>query len=275
MQGETPSGSAAGRLETEPMLIPKHLILDLDDTILDYTAPGLKVWGRLYDDFAPRMNLPSERLRRAMEASIHWYWSDPDRFREGRLDLRRARRIVVRDAFEKLGRTDLRTADELADAFTVEREAVVRPFDGALEALETVRRNGSRLALLTNGQSSFQRAKIERFRLEVFFDAILIESELGFGKPDPRAHRAALAALGTDPPQVWMVGDDLECDIRPAGALGMRTAWIHDPPPDAPRPADLVVPSLRDLLAAWTSPPARGGRTAPDGGGRTAELTPQ
>ncbi len=235
------------------MPIPKYLVLDLDDTILDYTAPAVKVWLRLYDEFARRMNIPVERLQRAVDESRRWYWSDPERFREGRLDLKRARRIFLRDAFGKLGRTDLETADELADAFSREREIVVRPFEGAVEALETFQAGGSRMALLTNGESSLQRAKIERFRLARFFDAILIESDTGIGKPDPLAHRAALAALGTAAPQAWMIGDDLEFDIRPAKAQGMRAAWIHDPSGEQPDAADCVVPSLRELVNIWNS----------------------
>lgn len=235
------------------MPIPKHLILDLDDTILDYTAPGAKVWLQLYDRFAPRMDIPAEKLQRAVKGSVRWYWSDPDRFREGRLDLPRARRVVVRDAFAKLGRMDFAIADEMADAFTAEREIVVRPFDGAIEALEFLRRSGSRMVMLTNGQSTFQRAKIERFRLARFFDAIFVESEIGFGKPDPRAHRAALAALGADPPQAWMIGDNLEQDIRPAKELGMRTAWIHSPSEKPCPEADRTVPSLRSLIDIWDS----------------------
>jgi len=242
-----------GWLESRYMPIPEHLILDLDDTILDYTAPGAEVWLQLYERFAPRMNLPGERLQRAVKSSIRWYWSDPDRFREGRLDLPRARRIVVRDAFAKLGRTDFKIADEMADAFTTEREIAVRPFDGAIEALEILRRSGSRMVMLTNGQSSFQRAKIERFRLARFFDEIFVESEIGFGKPDPRAHRAALAALGADPPQAWMIGDNLEQDIRPAKKLGMRTAWIHSPSAKPCPEADRTVASLRSLIGIWDS----------------------
>ena len=42
------------------------------------------------------------------------------------------------------------------------------------------------LAMITNGASATQRAKIERFHLAPYFDHILIEGELGFGKPEPR-----------------------------------------------------------------------------------------
>lgn len=235
------------------MPIPKHLVLDLDDTILDYTAPAVAVWIRLYQEFAQRMDLPFERLQREVDESRRWYWSDADRFREGRLDLKRARRLLVRDAFQKLGRNDFDTADEMADAFTTEREVVVQPFEGAVEALERMQRNGSRMVLLTNGESAMQRAKIERFHLGRFFLAILIESETGIGKPDPLAHQAALQALAVSPPQAWMIGDDLECDIQPAKALGMRTARIGDSSPSAASAEELTFPSLRALTDFWES----------------------
>jgi hypothetical protein len=49
--------------------------------------------------------------------------------------------------------------------------------------------------LLTNGGSKGQRLKIDRFDLAPLFDAILIEGEVGFGKPDPRIYTKALEAL--------------------------------------------------------------------------------
>jgi len=235
------------------MPVPPFLVLDLDDTILDYTATGEAVWKRLFREFAPRMELPLERLQLTVDASRRWFWSDPDRFREGRLDLKKARRLLIRDAFTRLGRTDWETADELADSFTRERELAVHPFDGAIGALALFRQSGARMVLLTNGESSMQRAKIERFQLAGFFQSILIESETGIGKPDLRAHRAALAALGTEPRSAWMVGDDWECDIVPAKSLGIRAAWIHDPSAAAGRSADFMVSSLRELADRWSS----------------------
>jgi HAD superfamily hydrolase (TIGR01509 family) len=233
------------------MPVPDYLALDLDDTILDYTAPGEAVWKRLHIEFAARMEIPVDELARAVDRSRRWYWSDPDRFREGRLDLRKARRLFLRDAFEALGRSDWRTADELADAFTREREIAVHPFPGAVEALERFRRSGARMVMLTNGEASVQRAKIERFGLAEFFVAILIESEVGFGKPDPRAHKAALAALGAAPRKAWMIGDDWALDVNPAKALGMRAAWIHDPTEAGKKPADITVSSLSGLASRW------------------------
>ncbi len=172
---------------------------------------------------------------------------------KGELDIVRARRILVRAGFEKLGLHDASLADEMADSFSRERELAVQPFDGAVEALELLQSGGAQMALLTNGEARLQRAKLERFGLERFFRAILIEGETGVGKPDPRAHRAALAALGAAPEESWMVGDDLEFDVRPAKALGMRAAWIRNSAGGGESPADVVVASIRILVERWKS----------------------
>jgi HAD superfamily hydrolase (TIGR01458 family) len=47
------------------------------------------------------------------------------------------------------------------------------------------------------------------------------------GKPSPAYFAAALDALVAEPQLTWMVGDDLEADIRGAQAFGMRTALVR------------------------------------------------
>jgi len=45
-----------------------------------------------------------------------------------------------------------------------------------------------RLALVTNGESHKQRAKIDRFDLGPLFERIFVEEEVGFGKPGGMAY---------------------------------------------------------------------------------------
>lgn len=47
------------------------------------------------------------------------------------------------------------------------------------------------------------------------------------GKPSPSYFAAALDALDAQPELTWLVGDDLDSDIRGAQALGMRTALVR------------------------------------------------
>lgn len=238
------------------MPIPSNLILDLDDTIVDFSASGGEAWARIIPLFAARIGIPADRLRDAVMTSSNRYWRDPDRHREGRLAQRLARRTYLRDAFRDLGLEGTDVADEMADTFSREREERVRPFDGALQALEKMRTAGARMVMLTNGEAVLQRAKIERFSLAQFFDAILIEGETGFGKPSEQAYQAALSALNAAPSAVWMIGDDPAFDIAPARQMGMRTAWIRgSESPDAEPGADITANSLRELVEIWQSRP--------------------
>ena len=55
------------------------------------------------------------------------------------------------------------------------------------------------LGLVTNGDATQQRDKIERHGLARFFDAIVIEGEFGAGKPDEIVYRHALGELALGP----------------------------------------------------------------------------
>lgn len=208
--------------------LPDFLFFDLDDTILDFTAPGKKCWENLCSSFASRLDpIRSDQLLAAINQSAAWYWSDPERHRTGRLDLKRARRLVLARAFSQLQVDNLKVSEELANSFTTLRAELVQPFPGSVETLRKLQGQGTRMGLITNGNAEFQRPKIRRFALEQYFDFILIESEFGMGKPDPRVFRYGLERFGVSPAQVWMIGDDLEFDMRPAQELGMDTVWVN------------------------------------------------
>jgi putative hydrolase of the HAD superfamily len=156
----------------------------------------------------------------------------------------------------KLALESSEVADELADAFTQQREELVRPFPGAVETLRALRERGARMALITNGTAQFQRRKIERFGLKPYFELILIEGEFGAGKPDPRPFLHALRCLGAAPSQAWMIGDDLEYDIRPARALGMGAVWVDYAGKGLPQECQVrpewIVKRIADLLSGET-----------------------
>ena len=92
-----------------------------------------------------------------------------------------------------------------------------------------------------------------RFELADLFDVILVEGELGFGKPDERVYKRALTALGVKPADAWMVGDNLEWDVAAPQKLGMSGVWIDArgrglPVQSAAKP-DYIVRSLAELRA--------------------------
>ncbi len=236
---------------------PKALFLDLDDTILSFSAGQTQLWRRVLEDHREPIEqaapgLPLGELERVIESRVvPSYWADPERAARGRLDLYRARREVLARALRHLCRPlPEALVARVADTYTETKEREVAPLQEALEVVRALRAAGFRLALITNGSSEFQRAKLRRFDLERRFEAILIEGEWGVGKPHPSIFREALRAMSLRPAETWMVGDNFEADIGGAAAVGIAGVWLHHgrPAPAGPVAPREVVEHLRDLL---------------------------
>ena len=206
---------------------PKAILFDLDDTIATWDAGSEQVWLDVCRHFAPRIaGMEADRLNTTIREVRAWYISDKDRHRYMRLNLEKARREEVGMAFARLGIDAPHIANELADLYNVERVTATSLIPGAIDTLKRYKDTNLRLALLTNGSSKDQRRKIERFGLASLFDFILIEEEMGFGKPDERVFLKALEKLNVTPAEAWMVGDDLERDIGGAKNVGIFGVWV-------------------------------------------------
>jgi putative hydrolase of the HAD superfamily len=188
----------------------------------------------------------------AIDASRAWFWSDLERHRRGRLNLKQARQEIVSAALLRLNIDAPALVGEIADAYTVAREATVQPVPGAIETLRSLRDQGVRLALITNGSAEVQRGKIERFGLVSLFDCILIEGEFGIGKPDEQIYRSALDQLKVTSEETWMIGDNLEWDVAAPQRLGIVGIWLDRTgsglPVSSPVRPDRIIRTLSDLL---------------------------
>ncbi len=228
------------------------MLLDLDDTILDDSGNIAACWLEACHTHSAAMNgLDPVSVHEAIERVREWYWADPERHRKGRLDLAVARRDVVQLALAEIGVDDADLACRIGDTYHDLRDAGLQPFADALDTVRWLRERGCRLALLTNGSARLQRAKVTRFDLADLFDAIFIEGELGFGKPDPRVYTRALDTLDVAPGDTWMVGDNLEWDVAQPQRQGIYGIWIDlrgqgVPPGSTARP-DRIIRRLSDL----------------------------
>ncbi len=235
------------------MKLPKALLLDLDDTILDWYSNPDFAWLQLCREFADTLgDVPAEELQAAVLQARDWYWSDMERARLGRLHMLQARRDILLRALAAFNVPDSPLITRMGERYNKIRDEAMRPFPGAITMLQRLQMTDISLGLLTNGNAEMQRAKIERFSLAGYFDHIQIEGEFGIGKPDERAFRHALGALGAEPAEAWMVGDNLEFDIRGAQQVGIYAVWVDTqgrglPNGIAVRP-DKVIGSLSDLI---------------------------
>jgi len=236
----------------------RTLFFDLDDTIVKFDAVSGKAWDEVCEKHIQNFSsLSVTELKEAILKASNWFWSDEERFRKGRLSLKQARRDVLARTFEDLETQNIQlpekeVAHAIVEHFTVLREEIVEPFPGAIETLETLKQRGTPMALLTNGSIDTQQSKIERFNLAQYFDIILIEGVLGYGKPDPRVFNKALNHFNIDPSKATMIGDSLKHDIVGAQNLGITTIWNDwkqkGLPEEAPTTPDRIICNISELI---------------------------
>jgi putative hydrolase of the HAD superfamily len=206
---------------------PRAILLDLDDTILDDSSLVDACWSTACESHADRFAPVSVAdVLDSIRKQSSWYWSDPERHRAGRLELNAARREVVRLALATLHIADPAIATAIGDAYSRHRDAGMAPLPDAIDTVRWLKSRGIRLALLTNGAGAAQRTKIARFGLTDLFDAILVEGEVGVGKPEERIYRRAIELLGVRPSDAWMIGDNLEWDVAAPQRLGICGVWV-------------------------------------------------
>lgn len=231
---------------------PCAILLDLDDTIIDDSGCVDECWN---DACAEAMRLlpgiDSAVLRATIDRKADAYWSDPEKNRVGRLNLRSATRGIVERAFASLGMTDSAVAHHVAELYRDLREERARLFPGAIETLDRLYSAGVALGLMTNGAGPAQRAKIERFGLADYFDHIVIEGEFGVGKPHKSVFRTLLSTLSADPASTWAVGDNLPFDVLAPMEIGIFGVWVDSRArglPDGSPTPDRVINGLSELI---------------------------
>jgi putative hydrolase of the HAD superfamily len=233
--------------------LPKVLLLDLDDTILDDTGSRAMCWAETCAEAKRRRpEIDPDALQREIDEVRVRFWSDPDEHRRWRIRLADAFGEVCVEALHNIGVDDRELGLELGAMHDRLRKESITPLAGAVETLEELRRRGVVLGLITNGSAEGQRAKIERFALAGHFAYIGIEGEVGHGKPHRIAYETALSALGVSSEDCWMVGDNLEWDVAGAQAVGIRGIWLDaggdGAPSETPVTPDAVIASIAELL---------------------------
>jgi putative hydrolase of the HAD superfamily len=151
---------------------------------------------------------------------------------------------------DRLGMPESR-AVELVEIFRAHRPELNLPGESR-RTLQSARRAGWRLGIVTNGAPSVQANKVAALGLELLVDTIVYATEWGSGrgKPDRAPFLEALRRLDVPAARAVFVGDDDVCDLSGAADVGLRTVFFggyRRPVSGAPRHADAVVVSVRSI----------------------------
>ena len=149
------------------------------------------------------------------------------------------------NAWALLERNDI-SPQEFDSLFATESEALGHRVPGAdvlallsgdvrprmVQALDTVKAAGFKIACLTNNVVSTEEPATER-QAEVRtimhkFDHVVESSKVGCRKPEPRFYEIACELLQMSPTECVFL-DDLGINLKPAAAMGMRTIKVVNP----------------------------------------------
>jgi putative hydrolase of the HAD superfamily len=201
----------------------KAVVFDLDNTLFDHTGSGergVREWVAGLG-IAPTDELVAEWF--VIEDRVYPLWLAGELTHQGQ------RRERLRQFLPVLGLGVPEADDELDEVFTgylkrYQDNWVAYP--DARPALEVARGNGWRVGVLTNGSTKQQNAKLEAIGLAAYVDVVCTSESLGVSKPDPLAYQRVCEALGVEPSETLMLGDNLQLDVIAARQAGLAARHL-------------------------------------------------
>ncbi len=192
--------------------------LDIDDTLIDFTAAGRHALAALIGraDLWPLWERVTEEHVARVVA--------------GELDYASMHRRRTQYFLAELATIGMLVEPRDPGVFEQRRKELLRRswrlFEDVVPCLEWLAAAGVRLAAVTNASGAHQRAKLADLGLARFFDHVAIAGELGVAKPDPVMFHSVCLTIGCAPAEAAHVGDKLDTDAVGAQRAGLGGVWL-------------------------------------------------
>ena len=197
----------------------EFLLLDLDDTILDFHKAERIALSKTIQDFGVE---PTEDALALYHKIIKWHWEQLELGVMTREEVLTGRFAVF---FRELGKE----VDPTACARSYEHSLSIGHYflPGAEETVKALSQN-YRLFLVSNGTATVQHSRLTSAGLYPYFEQVFVSQEIGFNKPDKAYFDRCFERIpGFDAEKALMVGDSLTSDIKGGINAGVRTVWIN------------------------------------------------
>ena len=216
------------------------LLLDLDDTILDFKKAERIAIAKTIGDFG--VEPTDEVLHRYHVINLdHWKMLERGELNREQLGVRRFEVL-----FKELGiEADAQACENYYSQFLSEGDDILPGADLALESLS----KKYRLFAATNSSVAVQVGRLDKTGLGKYFEQVFISEEIGVNKPDTNFFLTAFSRIpGFDKEKAVMIGDSLSSDIQGGKNAGITTVWINHRKADGSRVGpDHEIESLTQL----------------------------
>jgi putative hydrolase of the HAD superfamily len=152
---------------------------------------------------------------------------------------------VIRRVVATLG-MDNAPLEELEEVYVkAVFERMPGPLPGALEVVDTLKRDGLGLAIISNTiHGRIEKELLKIYGMEGSFHVALFSSEVAYRKPRPEIFHMALRGMEVDPAQALHVGDTPVADVVGALGVGMRAVYFDMQgigyPEELPKPHHII-----------------------------------
>jgi YjjG family noncanonical pyrimidine nucleotidase len=195
------------------------LLIDLDDTILDFTAAEATSLKGVLIKYGIPVNEENVRLYENINRA---YWE-----RLEKKEVTRAYLLEQRfdDYFALFGKKiNSKEVNDYYFSFLGQCGDVI---DGSEEFLIKAKAQGFKIYIVSNGSKRVQYSRIEKSGLKKYFDQIYLSELINYAKPDINF----FYALEKDTPNLKkravMIGDSLTSDIQGGINYGIPTIWFN------------------------------------------------
>ena len=204
--------------------LPKAVIFDTDNTLYAY-APAHK--SALKSVFIKAENLLDIKKELFEE-----------KFSEARNEVKNrinnkasshSRLLYIQRTIELLGfKTELLLTLDLEQTYWRTFLQSCKLFPNIRELLDKLNRLKIKTAIITDLTSQIQFRKIIFFGLEQYFDYVVTSEESGEDKPNKASFELVTRKLKLLPEDCWMIGDNIEADIKGGNNCGFITLHKYE-----------------------------------------------
>ena len=154
---------------------------------------------------------------------------------------------AVLDTLDSSRKEEIKT--DYYNMMLVEEKKYAKLFPTVRKSLNQMKREGFKLALVTNKEKLIVMEGLKRFELGQFFDSIVTIDDVCNPKPHPEPILKALKMTNTLNEKALMIGDTVY-DVGAAGNAGVHCAvidWYHRYPVDVLKP-DYLFYHIEELM---------------------------
>ena len=199
----------------------KALIIDLDNTLYDYTAADKVAFRKLVEIGSKELNVSEEAFNEAYLKA-----RDLVQERHKRRASSHNRMLYTQMTAEILEKSPMPVALTLYEIYWQTFFDSMHLFEGVEEALTRLKNQGIKLAVCTDMLARVQFQKIRVLRISKYFDAIVTSEEARAEKPSAVPVQMLLDKLQMRTREVAFIGDGYEKDVLAAKYSGLTPIWF-------------------------------------------------